>query len=232
MPKKRLIALTVLAGIIFVLTYPQVFVMRGSAGGTLYWNANEALLFVGGGISGAHMSYSRYALEPFLVSMGDVRPPDDNRCGQAIVIRITDKEIQGNNTDVGCVAAYDMFEGHIYAVYLPKLWQWVGTHFEPATVGEREFQAGRATSMPGSHPWEFDNIDGWSMRILGQTPPQYQLVLNGQPLTIIFHGQTWPPAPVSIDLIRPEQPEQTIWSFDGRPHRISKAEYERVFAPR
>jgi hypothetical protein len=241
MVKKYVVVLIVVAGIVFLLVYPKVNVVRGSAGGALYWNTNEALLFMGGGSDGARMSYARYALEPFLVGMGDVRPPDDSRCAQAVVIRITDKDIQRYDTDVGCVAAYDMFEGHIYAVYLPKLWEWVGTHFEPATVGERDFQAGRATSMPASrsHPWEFDNIDGWSMRQLGAVGPKYQfkgrpvtltqVTLGGQPVSFIFSGETFPQMPISVDLLRSDQSPQTIWSFDGRPHRVSKTEYERIF---
>ena len=241
MAKKYLIVLIVVAGIVFLLVYPKVNVVRGSAGGALYWNTNEALLFMGGGSDGARMSYPRYFSEPLLASLRFVRPLDDSRCSQAIVIRITDKDIQRYDTDVGCVAAYDVFEGHVYAVYLPKLWEWVGTHFEPATVGERDFQAGRATSMPASrsHPWEFDNIDGWSMRKLGAVGPKYQFKgrpvtltqvnLGGQPVYFIFSGETFPRMPISVDLVRSGQSPQTIWSFDGRPHRVSKTEYERIF---
>jgi hypothetical protein len=241
--KKSLLAVILLAGILFLLVYPKVYVIRGSAGGVLYWNADEALLFIGGGSDGARMSYPRYFLEPLLASLRFVRPPNDSRCAQAVVIRITDKDIQRFDTDVGCVAAYDVFEGHVYAVYLPKLWEWVGTRFDPATVGERDFQAGRATSMPASrsHPWEFDNIDGWSMRQLGSVGPKYQfngrpvtrtqLTLNGHLVSFVFSGETFPQMPISVDLLRSDQNPERIWTFDGRPHRVSKAEYEREFPP-
>lgn len=79
------------------------------------------------------------------------------------------------------------------------------------------------------HPWEFDNVDGWSMRQFGSTGPKFQLSLDGEPLTILYTGETWPPKPVSVDLIRPGQAPQRIWEFDGRPHRVSKVEYEGYF---
>jgi hypothetical protein len=238
MLKKYLVTFIVVAGILFMLMYPKVYVVRDGANGTLFWNADQALLFVDVTSSGAHMSYARYALEPLLVSMGDVRTPDNKRCSQILVIRVTDNDVQRYDTDLYqyaedpyCGFHFDLFAGNIYAVYLPKLWKWVGTDFEPAAVEENDFQAGRATSTAASraHPWEFDNMDGWSMRTLGQTPPRHEIVLNGQPVTIVFHGETWPSAPVSVDLIRPGQPPQTIWSLDGRPHRVSKAEYMKIF---
>ena len=227
-----MIFLIVLAGILFLLTYPKVYVVRDQAGGTLYWNANEALLFMGGGSSGAHMSYLRYAMEPLLVSMGDVRSPDDGRCSQILVIQITDNDVRRYNTDVDCVAAYDVFEGRIYAVQGPRIWKWSATHFEPATPEEvRAFDVGKvaATTASSPHPWQFDNVEGWSMRKFGQTIPKYQLVLNDQPVTIQFSGETWPQQPISVDLIRPSKGSQRIWSLDERPHRISKTEYENVF---
>jgi hypothetical protein len=233
MLKKSLGAFIVLAGMFVLLLYPKVYVLRGSAGGGLYWNANEALLFMTGGTSGAHMSYPRYLLEPLLMSMGDVRPADNESCSQTLVIRVTDKDFQRYETDLYryadepyCGFNYVFFGGHFYAVSWPRLLKWSGTTFERPTPEE---YGAYATALSGGkivsqHPWEFDNVDGWSMRGFGQTPPKYDIVLNGQPVTVVFHGETWPPRPLSVDLIRPGQRQQTIWSFDGRPRRVSRAE--------
>lgn len=241
MLKKVLVAVIILVGVFVLLLYPKVYVLRGSAGGSLYWNASEALLFMSGGSSGARMSYLRYELEPFAVGMGHTRPPDDERCTGTLVIQITDKDVRSFDTNLYryaqepyCGMGTAVFQGRIYEGYLAegKIWRWSGTQFElPAPEDLRGFDAGRYAAALGSHPWEFDNIDGWSMRALGSTTPRSQMVLNGQPVTIIFHGETWPPAPVSVDLIRPGQSPQTIWTFDGRPHRVSKSEYERLFPP-
>jgi len=222
--------------------YPRVHVVRGSGGGVLYWNANKALLFIQVSISGTRMNYLRYALEPLLVGMGHVRPPDNARCSQTFVIRVTQNDIQHYDADLYryaeepyCGYHFALFDGHIYAGYLAedKLWKWSGTEFELASVEElRAFHGAMANDSAASRNLQFDNVDGWSMRTLGQTAPMYQLVLSGQPLTMVFHGETWPPAPLSVDLMRPGQPPQTIWSFDGRPHRVSKAEYDRSFGSR
>jgi hypothetical protein len=239
--KKGLIAISILAGLIFLLAYPTVYVVRGGlAGGVLYWDSDEALLFMSEGSAGAKLGYLRYSLEPLLVGMAGVRQPNDERCSKIFVIRVTDKDVRVFDTDLNryakepyCGFAYELFAGSVYAGYLAtdEMWKWSGEGFEPTTPDEvRAFHVARAAATPNLHPWEFNNVGGWSMRALGQTTPRYDLTLNGEPVTILFHGETWPPAPVSMDLIRSGHESQTIWSFDGRPHRVTKAEYERLFA--
>jgi hypothetical protein len=71
--KKLLIFLAILA-ICLILLICRTYVARGSiSAGTLYWNTNEALLFIAEASDGAQMSYARYALEPFFGSLGHVR---------------------------------------------------------------------------------------------------------------------------------------------------------------
>jgi hypothetical protein len=238
--RKFLIVLFVLGGILLLLMYSKVYVVRGSAGGTLYWNKDQALVFMQVGSSGARLSYLRYAFEPLLVALSDIRQPDDQRCSQTFVIQITDKDVQRFDTDLNryaedpyCGIHFDLFEGRIYAVH-GRLWKWSGTEFEAATQEEvRAFDAAKASTTAASHPWEFDDLEGWSMRKLGLTRPEYHLVLNGQPATVVISwGETWPQRPMTVDLTRPGQPPKTIWSFDGRPHTVSKAEYERLFPRR
>ena len=240
--KKALIAVLILIGLSLLLYYPRVYIVRGSAGGVLYWNTNEALPFMGGGSAGARLSYPRYLLEPLLTSFGSVRSPDNESCSHVLVIRVTNEDVQRYDTEVDCVAAYDLFEHHIYAVQLPRTWEWNGTRFESANLDNARFQKGRATAKPGvsQHPWYFDDVDGWSMRQLGSVGPKYefkgrpvtvtQLTLNDQPVSFIFSGETFPQMPIAVDLVRSDQSPETIWSFDGRPRRVSKAEYERVFS--
>jgi hypothetical protein len=247
MAKKYVIVLIVVAGIVFLLVYPQVYVIRGSGGGALYWNATEALLFMAGGRSGAHMSYLRYAMEPFLLSMGDVRSPDDGRCSHILVIRVTGKDVQYYDTGLyreaeqpECVSHYYLIAGQIYEGSLAKLWKWAGTHFEPTTPEETSgFDFGKYAESLNPHPWYFDDRDDWSMRQLGAVGPKYQfkgrpvtltqVTLGGQPLSFIFSGETFPQMPISVDLVRSGQSPQTIWNFDGRPHRVSKTEYRKIF---
>lgn len=232
MGSKQWLMVLTLAGIVSLLSlYPRIYVVRGSAGGVLLWNKTEALLFMGGGNAGARMPYLRYALEPLFASLGHVRPPSDERCLNVTVIRVTHEDAESYDTDVGCVSAYRLFEGQIYAISTPKAWKWSGNRFQPATPDEtRSLESQKNISDADlHHPWEFDDIEGWSMRDLRQTPAQHKIVLNNQSVTITFHGPTWPPKPLSVDLTRPGETTKTLWHFDEEPHRVSKAQYARLF---
>lgn len=237
MPKKFWIILAATAGILFVLLYPQVYVVRGSVGGQLYWHRGEALIFVEISTSGTRVNYARYASEPLLLSFGHVRKPDDERCSEILVFQITDKSVQRYDTDLYryakepyCNVGFQVFEDGIYASRWPVLWRWTGSHFERPTPEEYgHFASGIFAGKFESHPWQFDNRDGWSMRSFGQTPPQTQFAINGQTVSIVFSGETWPMKPLSIDLIRNGQSPQRLWQFDGRPRRVSRAEYGGLF---
>jgi hypothetical protein len=234
--KKSLIAVIVLAGLIFLFTYPKVYLMRGSAGGTLYWSSQEAIVIIESSTQGAHMGCARYALEPLLVSLTDVRQPDDWRCSGILVIRVTDGDVESHDTDLYrnaedpyCGMHTVVFQDQIYMGYFNnqnKIWRWSDTHFVAAT--EKELRGFDPVKAP-SFGYQFDNIDGWSMRTLAQGNPKYQLALNGEPVTISFSGEMWPQEPVSVDVQRPGQPAQRIWEFDGRPHRVSKPDYQHIF---
>jgi hypothetical protein len=234
MLKKALIALIVLAAVGFLLTYPSVYVVRDGPGGTLYWNPDEALLFVEVGSSGARLSYLRYALEPFLVAMGHVRSPDNTRCSQVVVIRITDKDVQRYETglqqnaeDAYCFQDYVLREGHIYVGYpaQKRVWKWSGNQFEPATSEE----LGGFGPMKSAHGAQFDNVDGWSMREYALGHVTYPVTLNGHSVTIVSSGETWPLGDVSVDLVRPGTAPQRIWTLDERSRIVSRTEYERIF---
>jgi hypothetical protein len=234
-PKRLWVVLAVLAAGFVLLGFLRIYVVRAGANGTLYWNASEALLFVEIPSSGARLSYVRYAVEPFLESLGDVRSPDNKQCSQVLVIRITDKNVQRFDTQLNryaeypyCFLHYVLFAGHIYTGYPAKgkIWKWSGTQFEPAAPQELN---GFDPVKEAQRGYQFDDVDGWSMREypLGRTT--YHLTLNGQPLTLVSSGRTWPIGNVSVDLIRAGQTPERIWSLDERPHIVSKAEYEKIF---
>jgi hypothetical protein len=238
MPKKRLIVLVALAFVIAVLASWRTCVLRQSmSAGQLYWSSNQALLFISESSEGADMSYARYELEPIFVSLHRVRPPSNRRCSATPVVWVSDHEIRRYDTDLyrnatasDCGFHFDLFQGRIYAVAWPKLWRWTGAGFETATAEEtRAFGSSDAARLSWQTSPAFDNIDGWSMRKLGQTPPRQQIVLNGQPLKIVFHGEAWPSTPLSVQVIRNRDGAKTVWRLDEAPHRVSKSEFERLF---
>lgn len=237
-PRWCLIVLTGLI-VLFILQYwPTVYVVRGNGGGALFWNANEAFVFLGENSNGLRESLLRYVADPFLVALGRVYPSETTICSRMPVIRITSTEIKtydhnisGDPDDRGCRFGEEVFRGQLYAIAWPAMWRWTGTEFVRPTPEEygayAEASAAQKTIRP--IPWSFDNVEGWSMRDLSDTAHDFSILVGGQSIRLVYHGETSPRMPVSLELARPGESPHAIWSFDGRPHRVSKAEYEKLF---
>jgi len=236
MSRRVTILVTVIAGVLALLAYTNVYLVRPSLNaGVLYWNSHEALILIESSTAGVRMSRLRYALEPLSSSLGQVRQPDRQRCTQMLVIRITDRNVDHYETDLYrhatvpyCGMATVPFRGQIYMGYLAKrrVWKWTGADFAEAPQEELE-EFNPVESL--SHGFQFEHVDGWSMRTFGQGTPKYPMTLNGQQLTLGFSGEGSPPRPLSLDLSRPGQQPETIWSMDGSPRRVNRVEYEEVF---
>jgi hypothetical protein len=242
---KKLFVCILVAGaalLAFTLTRP-VYALQGFGNGEVYWNNDEALVYLTDDVLGAHMSLFRYAAEPFFLNLGQARTRDDLACARTVVIRITGNDLQVLDPGLptyfrhGCEIGMRYFSGHFYAASWPKLWVWDGTRFERPTPEQYGAYATAfdARSLPPGPDAEitgkFDNIDGWSWRSFTKGQ-RYDLTVNGQPMTLIFTGlpsPNTPQPPYSLDLIRPGQSPQRIWYFDGRPHRVTKTEYYAAF---
>jgi hypothetical protein len=122
--------------------------------------------------------------------------------------------------------------------------KWSETHFELASPEEQlEVRTALASGKIPAGP-KYDNVDGWSKRgaageVTSETPTtgftendaKVSVTLDGKPLTFLMNSgfishQSY------IDLSRPGQPTERIWSLDGRTRRVSGAEYERIFGSR
>src|ERR1700739_4716236 len=144
MTKRMLIVLIALAACFTFLLFFRVYVVRGSINlGTLFWNSNEALLFIAERNDGLNASYARYLLDPFVVSLGHVKRPENQRCTRVFVLRITSVDVRRYDTDLAqqiggpfCSFGIYVFRDHFYAVSWPRLWKWSATRFEPATPEE------------------------------------------------------------------------------------------------
>jgi len=228
MVKRLWIPVAVIVPIVLFLVLSKVYVVRSGASDTLYWNEDKALLFIQVGTSGVRLSSARYALEPFLVSLGDVRPPDDHRCVESFVLRITDKGFQRYETPGYCYDYHVLFKNQIYAGLLGvrQLYRWDSSRFEPATQEELRGFDPLAIAARG---FQFDNVEGWSMRkdglALGHVT--YPLTLNHRQVTYISSGDY--ESPLTIYVKFQAGPPQKIWYFENGPSPISKKEYESIF---
>ena len=229
------IVLAVVA-LLVCLSIRKVSMVREGANGILFWNSEQALLFVDVQASGARLNYLRYTFDLWLVSLGDVRSSDRKRCVQTFVIEITDKQVQTYTTDIHkdptetyCFGDYVVFNGQIFTWNLTRgpFWKWTDNHFEAATPEElRGFNPVNALTQG----YQFDGFEGWSMRKYALGNNTFHIALNGHTVDLVSSGRTAPYYyDEYVELVRSGQAPQRIWSFDDRSHRVSRAEYERLF---
>ena len=212
-----------------------------SGDGTVLWNAKEAYLFLGVRHVGHNMNYLRF---PWFLAknyLGAVEDTADDR-GSFVVIRATSSGIErhalkrdylrpGSGTDM-----YTPLEGQIYAndPELGGLCRWAGDHFEPATPEERHKFDGinHLTNKDVDH-----TEDGWSKHSFAVGPGDINDTFRidvGQRFTISLSDQAAKDGDraFSIDLLRPGHAPERIWNRDLHWGRVSKEEYQRVFADR
>lgn len=254
MHKKTKIAITSLAILLAAVgaaSVLRIYLIREDSGGDVLWNASEAYLFIDVAHRGAHVSYLEYPWMIFREYVGGVAAPNNER-RSVTAIHITPSGIEQHVVEVaaappgGWPGEYTPFEGRIYANYpaLGGRCRWAGDHFERAT--EEESRRLVSSSFPGvearsnrvfgltSRP--FDNVGGWSKHGIGAGPEslfarsttdvggRFTISEKSEPV-----GRTGYAA-VSIYIQRRGQAPERIWYLNGRPRRVSKAEYERIFA--
>jgi hypothetical protein len=241
---KKLILFCALAGFLFLVLSPTVYLIRGSGGAMLFWNSNEALLFTIGANDGARMSVLRYSIDPLIETFGGARRPDDAACSESVVVKITDQGVTRYDTelfehyDEGISMRPTVYNGQIFFGYLVQdnIWRWSGERFEHATPEElKEIHAERYSAIHSNAAQNvdsiaFDNIDGWSMRVLGNGAPKQDFVINGRNFTIRFSDPISQREPLTVNLVNPDQSVRTIWTFEERSHRVGRMEYEHTFA--
>lgn len=254
MHKKTKIAITILLIILAgvgAATVLRIYLIREDSGGDVLWNSNEAYLFIGVSRRGVHKSYLEYPWMIFKEYVGGVAIPD-NEHGSVTVIHVVPSGVEQHIVEVADASPgsgpgeYTPFEGRIYANYptLGGLCRWAGDHFERATEEESKRLVsssfpdvkGRSNRVFGLTSGPLDNVGGWSKRGIGGGPAnvfarfatnvggQFTLSEKGEPVDHTRYTA------VSIYIQRPGQAPERIWYLDGHPRRVTRAEYERIFA--
>ena len=211
----------------------KIFSLHSAAGGTLYWNGDEAFLFLDVVNRGHRSTYLRLLLEIPEEFLGVVLSTDDER-SSAVVLRITPDAVQrfakedihfGSHQRVGnIIYSRDSKDG--------ILWKWSGTSFQQANAEEeKSLETAQRTIETGKYLSgnDYDNISGWSARyaILNRTPEvRFPMNIGKQSLTLLVKKTA---TDVSIEIVRPNGATETIWSLATRPRKFRKTEYERLF---
>ena len=219
--KKIIVILVILAALVVVSASLKTYRIREGASGTLFWNADEAYLFMNVGKFGTRLSYLQYIVEGFREALGAVRSPDARRYS-VVVLRITPEAVQRyvkENTHLG---SFILFEKNIYSRNLDDgtLWRWSGTAFVRASGQEQHsFETGKHPLGP-----DFNNFDGWSERCCFPRP-KVEFEVEGRTLTLATNPKLL--RQMSIELTRPGNEPERIWYLETRPSGVSKNEYEK-----
>jgi hypothetical protein len=213
------VALLLIIGLASLKTY---YVREPDTGGELLWSSDEAFLFIGTARQGWHGNYLQLVWRDIREILRLVNEPKISR-PSVHVFRISEKGLEHHhlmNTQIG---AYTVFEGSIYELTGRR---WTGTQFE-ASNPERQRSIAKALSQEWSTSGEWSNDDGWSKRCCvtrrSDGEQRFPILLRGQELQVVVSADG---GSLSVDLQRPGQALQRIWSVDREPRRVTRAEYE------
>ncbi len=238
-PKKQKILIS-FAVVVILLAVLRIHVLRVDSGGTLFWNAEDAYLFINARDAGYRFSYLGYAVEvvreiyPFGASS-----PEENHFS-LLVLHVTRNSVERYTTDNFWLGSGPYpFHGELDGGYHDgKFLVWSGTRFEPTPppTAKADDSYWKATAGPN-----YNNVEGWSKRTIGgevvrESPTLYvekdsrvTIQVAGQNLTFIMNSG-FISHHAYVDLIRLGQPRERIWQQDESPHVVSGATYDRIFA--
>jgi hypothetical protein len=223
-----------LAAALAASVFLKVHYIRDDSGAELFWRADEAYLFVGTGHTGYCVSYLVY---PWVVLKEYLHAPPSpaDQLVSTTVIRMTPSAVERHVVAYGertsnAPLFLTPFDDGFYAMCPGAiLCKWTGSGFDSATEEEQRRLDGTNRLIRG----DMNNIiNGWHVHYAGRSPGDHFEVEVGKNSMIAVKNQAtdvraypW----ISVDLLRPGQPPESLYDVNGTPRRVSKAEYERVF---
>ena len=225
---KVLISLAALVCVVAGLLIYNVHLVREDAAGWLFWDRDEALLFVHDVKSGLRVSVLGFVAEPFGEMLGHARSPSDKRCWLKVV-RVTADATQVINANADCDMFFSPFEGKIYAGNLSHnvLLVWSASRFVPATPSERQRFDPKVALGKGP---DFDNYEGWSERCCFGIQSRLSATLAQGP--VVFESPGVPNGRVTFEVKRSGRGPETVLAVDGARTLVTGAEYQQLFGNR
>ncbi len=235
MRTKTVIALVVLALLLAASVSLKVYFSTSHVAAMMFWRGDEAYLFLGTGHTGHRFSYLEYPL--VVVREYFHAPPlSEHRRGSSLVIHVTPSMVERHVKDDDEESAtgpnfLTPFEDGFFAMCSGAvLCKWTANGFELATEEEQRRHDGVNRLVRGSMNNQI--VNGWHVRGSFRSPGDHAEVEIGKDLVISVRNRAadvraypW----VSVDLLRPGQEPESLYSVDGTPRRVSKSEYDRTF---
>lgn len=240
--KKVIATFTLLIIGLIILGSLKVYHVRKQGSGSLFWNKDAAYIFINIENRGYSLSFLGFAAEFIreVFPFGASAPTDLH--SSTLVLEVTPDSVQHNIIENQWLGPVEPFDAVLYAVNLVDqrgFLKWSGDHFEPTNTGERTRIQGaiRQGEIP-SGP-SYDNLQGWSKRTVAgdvtgvssnavENDAKVTIELDGRSLTFVMNSG-FISHQAYIDLQRPGQAPERIWSLDEQAHRVSKKEYQQIF---
>jgi len=225
-PKRTIVALLVVAGLLTLARFENIYMIWDFAGAQLTWNADQAVIFVHEGSHGYRHSYLSFPFDAVKQMFYAVSPPDRKRFDIVLFV-VSPTKVQRFEIADASFTDIEPVDGDLYTGSESGIQRWTGSRFVAATTEQR--QAFLSARHKTSHGPDYDDDHGWSARssILGGGEHRYIIPLKGGMLTVEVEGHF--NSELSIDVLRNGQARQNIWHLNGRPRWVTKAEYQEVF---
>jgi len=232
--KSKFATLVIVSAAVIVLGVVNLYYIRDDGAISVFWKGGEAYLFLGTGHSGYHFSYLEFPLKAMNEYFHSPTLPN-NKSGSITLIHVTPSSVESHILAHGTSAAFlTPFEDGFYAMCNGgNLCKLRATGFEPATQAESARFGGVDRLVPLTN--DSKSVSGWNVRHLGSSPGNhFEVSADGQ-FGISGRNNATKPGEdpnYSIELVRPGQTPETLYKVNAAPRKVSKREYQSIFADR
>jgi hypothetical protein len=225
-----------IAIILLLLVFPQVYFITDSSGASLWRKGEHAYLFLGDSHRGVHVSYLGYPWARVREYFYAPPVPQDHRIATEVT-RITPESVEqwrvsfGDNPGDSPQFLTPFDQGFFALCPGLVLCKWAGKDFKPATAEEAREIGGIDRLVRG--PIGDEPINGWTYQSLIPEPGAQFTVDIGGKFSLLVKNKAQEKlanAIISVDLLRPGRQPENLYDVDGTPHRVSRKQYERIFA--
>jgi len=233
---KILVKVVIVVALVLVTLLQLRYVLEDSHG-LLWWNSDQAYLFLGAGCRGYHMSYLLFPWEAIKGYLNVPTFPDDRHVAMT-VIRVTQDGMERHVLDFGddptnTPQFLTPLDHDIYAMCKGAvLCKWTGTRFDRVDEEEEQRLGGvkRLVSVRTEK-----HIDGWSRLEIGPSLSDQFTARVGQKFSLLVKNEVTDSSEskaVSIYLQRTGQAPESIWHVDLQSRRVSRVQYEQCLERR
>ena len=209
----------------------KLYFVADHAGAIAFQRGDAAYLFVGGGHTGWHFPALAYPAILAMNFLGAVNEPSD-QVVVPLVIRVTPQGVQRWVNEPVDAAFLTPFQDGFYGLCPGAvLCKWTEKGFVRASPEEE-----KGIEIDKLHRGSLDNklINGWSTHQLKVAPgDHFEVELDDNLAITVKNGSERFGFPnVTIDLLRPGQVPENLYSADARARRVSRTKYEQLFGKR